>query len=390
MVVWDEAFTYYNFGPTHPMAPIRLALTARLAYDLGLFDLPNVTVHVVDPATDEQLQRVHDAAYIDKVKAASADPENADPSTGLEHADNPAFVGIHETSARIFGAGLQAARSLIEDDVQHAVNFCGGMHHAMHDRASGFCVYNDLAATIHELLDNGFDRVAYVDIDAHHGDGTEALFWDDPRVMTISLHETGRSLFPGTGFPDDMGGTNAEGIAVNVALPPGTSDRGWLRAIHSVVHPLVREFRPQVLVTQHGADSHYQDPLAHLNVSVDGQRLAAESLHDLAHEVCDGRWIATGGGGYELVDVVPRAWAHLIAIAAHHPIEPETPVPQGWRDHVAEVMGGSKTPETMTDGQDPWWQSWEIGYDPQDAVDRAIMATRQKVFPLHGLDPWFD
>jgi acetoin utilization protein AcuC len=228
-----------------------------------------------------------------------------------------------------------------------------------------------------------------VDVDVHHGDGTQAVFWDDPRVLTISVHETGRMLFPGTGFPDELGSTRAEGSAVNVALPPGTGDAGWLRAVHATVPPLVRAFAPDVLVTQHGCDTHFLDPLAHLAVSLDAQRAATESLHRLSHEVCDGRWVATGGGGYEVVDVVPRAWAHLVAIAAHAPVAPSTELPPDWLEHV-RMRFGRQGPARMTDGRDPWWRSWEVGYDPEDAVDRAVMATRKAVFPLHGLDPWFD
>ena len=163
--------------------------------------------------------------------------------------------------------------------------------------------------------------MAYVDVDVHHGDGVEAIFWDDPRVLTISLHETGQFLFPGTGFSGDVGGEGAEGSAVNVALPPGTGDAGWLRAFHAVVPDLVREFAPDVLVTQHGCDSHAEDPLAHLMLSVDGQRAAYVALHELAHEVAGGRWVATGGGGYALVDVVPRAWSHLLGVVSGAPLD---------------------------------------------------------------------
>ena len=178
--------------------------------------------------------------------------------------------------------------------------------------ASGFCVYNDAAVAIAWALAAGAERVAYVDVDVHHGDGVEAAFWDDPRVLTISLHESGRYLFPGTGSPNDVGGPGAEGRAVNVALPPGTGDDGWLRAFHAVVPPLLERFDPQLLVTQHGCDSHALDPLAHLELSVDGQRATYAALHDLAHRYAGGRWVALGGGGYALVQVVPRAWAHLV------------------------------------------------------------------------------
>jgi acetoin utilization protein AcuC len=389
-VIWDDSFTRYDFGPSHPMAPLRLDLTARLARALGLFvDARRVEVVGAEPADDALLETVHDPAYVAAVKAASLDPSSADLDRGLGTEDDPAFVGMHEASARIVQGSADLASAIWRGEIEHGVNFCGGLHHAMPDRASGFCVYNDAAVAIKRLLDEGAERVAYVDVDVHHGDGVERVFWDDPRVLTISVHESGRVLFPGTGFPEDMGGPHAEGDAVNVSLPPGTSDAGWLRAVHAVVPQLLRHVRPDVLVTQHGCDSHFLDPLAHLAVSVDAHRAVQRSVHDLAHEVCDGRWLALGGGGYEIVDVVPRSWTHLVAIAAHTPIPTSTPVPQDWLEHVLTLLG-RPGPAHMGDGRDPWWRSWEVGYDPEDAVDRAIMATRSKVFPVHGLDPWFD
>jgi acetoin utilization protein AcuC len=388
-VIWDDSFTRYDFGPSHPMAPLRLDLTARLARALGLFDDPDrVEVVGAQPASDELLETVHDRAYVAAVKAASADPAAAQAERGLGTEDDPAFLGMHEASARVVQGSVDLASAIWRGEIEHGVNFCGGLHHALADRASGFCVYNDVAAAIRRLLDEGAERVAYVDVDVHHGDGVERLFWNEPRVLTVSVHESGRVLFPGTGFPDEVGGPAAEGSAVNVSLPPGTSDAGWLRAVHAVAPQLVRAFDPDVLVTQHGCDSHFLDPLAHLAVSVDAQRAVQSSLHDLAHEVCDGRWLALGGGGYEIVDVVPRSWSHLVAIAAHLPLPTSTPVPQDWLDHVRTLLG-RHGPAHMGDGRDAWWRSWEVGYDPEDAVDRAVMATRTRIFPLHGLDPWF-
>ena len=388
-VVWDPDFNRYDFGPSHPMAPVRLDLTARLADQLGLFDLPGMQVGGAGVASDDLLGTVHDLDYVRAVQHASEHPDDAEESRGLGTTDDPAFAGMHDASARVLQASVDCADQVWSGEVRHAVNFCGGLHHAFRDRAAGFCVYNDVAAAVQRLLDAGASKVAYVDVDVHHGDGTQALFWDDPRVLTISVHETGRVLFPGTGFPDETGGPGAEGSAVNVALPPGTGDRDWLRAVHAVVPALVRAFAPEALVTQHGCDTHALDPLAHLAVSLDAQRLVAETLHDLSHEVCDGRWVATGGGGYEIVDVVPRSWAHLVGIAAHAPVPPSTAVPEAWRDHVRSAFGRTG-PLRMTDGADTWWRSWEVGYDPADALDRAVMATRKAVFPLHGLDPYFD
>ncbi len=379
-VVWDDALTSYNFGPGHPLAPVRVELTMELARDLGVLD--GVELSGCEPASDDELALVHKRDYIDAVKGVSA-TGRPDLSCGLGTADNPAFAGVHEASALIAGATLEAARAVWTGRAEHAVNVAGGLHHAMADTASGFCVYNDPAVAIAWLLSQGASKVAYVDVDVHHGDGVQALFHDDPRVLTISLHESPRTLFPGTGFP---GETGAQGTAVNVALAAGCGDGDWLRAFHAVVPPLLREFGPQVLVTQHGCDSHALDPLAHLMLSVDGQRTAYAALHRLAHETAGGRWVATGGGGYELVQVVPRAWTHLIAEAAGSPIDPATTTPQSWRTLVRDRTGETP-PLTMSDGRTPDFRDISAGYDPGDPIDQAIMATRNAVFPYHGLDP---
>jgi acetoin utilization protein AcuC len=268
-------------------------------------------------------------------------------------------------------------------ETEHAANVAGGLHHAMPDGAAGFCIYNDPAVAIAWLLENGAERVAYVDVDVHHGDGVQKAFYDDPRVMTISLHESPRSLFPGTGFAHEIG---AAGTSVNVALPPGTGDRGWMRAFEGVVPPLLRSFAPQIMVTQQGCDTHMSDPLAHLSLTVDGQRAIYQRLHELVHEVADGRWVLTGGGGYELVQVVPRAWTHLLAEASGHPVDPRTACPDDWRE-LARIRTGEIAPKVMTDGFQVEVQTWGEGYDPANPIDQAILATRRAVFPEHGLLP---
>jgi acetoin utilization protein AcuC len=384
-VVFEPSLTEYDFGPAHPMSPVRVDLTMRLAEELGVVGgrLQRVPAPV---ASDDLIARVHDDALIEAVIRAGKAPDTYDEVRGLGTDDNPVFPDMHHATAHIVGASVEAFRRVWSGDLLHAVNITGGLHHAMRDRASGFCIYNDVAVGIQHLLDQGAERVAYVDVDVHHGDGVERIFWDDPRVLTISLHETGQMLFPGTGFPRDLGGPEALGSAVNVALPPGTGDGGWLRAFHAVVPPLVREFRPEVLVTQHGCDSHIDDPLAHLMLTIDGQRAAYLALHDLAHEVAGGRWVATGGGGYALVEVVPRAWTHLLAIVGGAPLDPLTDTPDAWRDHVRTALG-RVAPYRMTDGRTPAYRDWTEGYDPDAWLDRAIHATRMEAFPLHGLDP---
>jgi acetoin utilization protein AcuC len=293
---------------------------------------------------------------------------------------------MHDASALVTGATLAAARAAWTGAAEHGASIAGGLHHAMRGNASGFCVYNDPAIAIAWLLGAGAERVAYVDIDVHHGDGVQAAFYDDPRVLTISLHESPATLFPGTGWPSETGGAEATGSAVNVALPGGTGDAGWLRAFHAVVPPLLRVFRPAILVSQHGCDTHWLDPLADLQLTIDAQRAAHAAIHELAHQVADGRWLLTGGGGYELLQVVPRTWTHLLAEAAGRPIDPAARIPAAWRE-FASRRTGRQAPELMTEGAPSAYASFESGYDPAEPVDQAIMATRMAVFPEHGLMP---
>ncbi|WP_432086680.1 acetoin utilization protein AcuC [Streptomyces sp. bgisy095] len=384
LLMWDEAVTQYDFGSEHPMDPVRLALTMSLVRAHGLDRA--VDVVAAKPAGDSTLRLVHREDYVAAVRAASADPRRADQAYGLGTVDDPAFAGMHEVSALIAGQSVGAAEAIWRGEAAHAVNFSGGLHHAMPGAASGFCVYNDASLAIARLLELGAERVAYVDVDVHHGDGVQAAFWEDPRVLTVSLHEHPRTLFPQTGWPEETGAPGAgEGGAVNVALPAGTGDAGWLRAFHAVVPEVIADFRPQVLVTQHGADTHFEDPLAHLAVSLDAQRAVQEACHELAHEHAGGKWLALGGGGYAVVDVVPRSWTHLVGIAAHAPVDPASVIPSSWRDEVYARTRQS-APARMTDGRWPVaFRDWSEGYDPADRLDQAVIATRRAAFPLRGL-----
>ncbi len=389
-VAWDKQLAGYDFGTAHPMAPLRIELTIELARAFGLFHRGEVTLAAPAAATDAELELIHDPAYIKMVKLAGDRtlagtlPARVLLMYGLGTDDDPVFPRMHDAAALVAGATLAAARAVWTSAAQHGASIAGGLHHAMAGYASGFCVYNDPAIAIAWLLGQGAERVAYVDVDVHHGDGVQAAFWNDPRVLTISLHEDPATLFPGTGRPAEVGGPAADGSAVNVALPAGTGDAGWLRAFYAVVPPLLREFAPQVLVSQHGCDTHWSDPLANLELSIDAQRRAHAALHELAHEVAGGRWLLTGGGGYQHVQVVPRSWTHLLAEAAGSPIDPLTPTPELWREYVAEVTSQT-APELMTDNMPARYTEFEAGHNPGDPVDRSIMATRRAVFPLHGL-----
>lgn len=372
------------------MDPARLIATANLSGALGLCDLPQVTREESRVATDQELKLVHSDDFIGAVKQVGDDPSQSLPEYGLGTDDTPTYPGMHQASARLVGGSLIAAQKVLEGSAVHAVNFAGGMHHASTSKASGFCVYNDCAVAIQYLLDQGVHRIAYIDVDAHHGDGTQNIFWDNPNVMTISMHESGATLFPWTGFCDEIGPDGvAAGTSVNIALPQNVSDAGWVRAFSAVVPQVLREFQPEIIISQHGCDAHSTDYLTNLKISVDAQREVAAYISVLASELCEGRWIATGGGGYSIFDAAPRVWSHLIGISTGSPVSLSLNTPQRWQDFISQKYG-VHAPESMGDGWDMDWQDWTEGYNPEEDIDRVIIATRKHVFPLWGLDPYYD
>jgi acetoin utilization protein AcuC len=350
VLVYSPEIVAYDHGSDHPLKPVRVMLTRELIRVYGLIDGRRVEEVPARVATDDELRLVHTDRYLDAVRrAGDGEPGNWF-RFGFGPGDNPIFPGMHEASARVAGASLVAAEGVLSGRAEHAFNPAGGLHHAMPERASGFCVYDDPAVAIAWLLDQGVDRIAYVDVDVHHGDGPQAIFWEDPRVLTISIHESGRYLFPGTGFADERGGGDAEGSKVNVPLPPGTGDDGWLEAFRAVVPPLVRAWRPDVLVTQLGCDTHHTDPLAHLALSTRAYRAAAVVLHDLAHSGAGGRWVATGGGGYQWARVVPRAWTIYFSEMAERRVPDDIPVE--WLD-LARESGGLGVPDRLSEEPPP-------------------------------------
>ena len=336
----------YDHGPQHPLRPARVLLTWELIRAYGIPDRPNVTEVTAKVATDEQVGLVHTPEFIEATKRAGEGGPGSWGRFGYGPGDNPVFPGMHRAAAAVAGASLQAAEEILAGRSLHAFNAAGGLHHAMPSRASGFCVYDDPAIAIAWMLDRGVERVAYVDVDVHHGDGPQAIFWNDPRVLTISLHESGRYLFPGTGFEDERGGGDAEGTKINVPLDPSTGDAEWLEAFRAVVPRRVMEFGPDVLVTQLGCDTHRTDPLAHLQLTTGAYREAARMLHELAHQAAGGRWLATGGGGYQWARVVPRAWTIYFAEMAEASI-PER-IPDEWLE-AARREGGDDVPTSLAD-----------------------------------------
>ncbi len=390
----DDAALAYDLGPEHPLAPVRVELTHALIDALGLSRGPGVVRPVPVPADPDDLLRVHDPAYVAVVRDLSARLRGAtDPAAvaraagaavhGLGPGDTPAFAGMHEASLAVVGATVTAAREVLSGRALHAFNPGGGLHHAMPARAAGFCVYNDPAVAIAALLRDGAERVAYVDVDVHHGDGVEEVFRGDPRVLTVSIHESGRFLFPGTGEPDDVGDPGAEGSVVNVPLAPRTPGAVWLGAFDAVVEPVVRAFAPDVLVTQLGCDTHHLDPLAHLALTLDDMAAIYARLHRLAHEAADGRWVATGGGGYRLVDVVPRAWTLALAemTGAWRTGRPAA-LPPDWVDLVRDRLGAAAPGDLSDEG--PALEAPALAA-VRGFAELSVGAVRRHAFPHHGL-----
>jgi acetoin utilization protein AcuC len=373
-LIWygDDA-PWYDHGPQHPLRPARVILTRELIKAYGIVGGDRVVETAARDATLDELMLVHSDRYIDAVKRAGHGERGHWSAFGFGPGDNPIFPQMHEASARVAGASLAAAEAVLSERAQHAFNPAGGLHHAMPERASGFCVYDDPAIAIAWLLQQGMERIAYVDVDVHHGDGPQAIFYRDPRVLTISLHQYGW-IFPGTGDVDESGAGEAMGTKVNVPFPASTTDQEWVTAFREIVPPLVTEWKPDVLVTQLGCDTHVTDPLAELGLSMNAYRETATALHELAHETAGGRWLATGGGGYQWARVVPRAWTIYFAEMAGREVPDE--IPESWIE-TAEREAGYEVPATLSEPA--------TGPGNRSAVELVIDRVKTRIFPAHGL-----
>ncbi len=306
--IYTERYGDYDYGPAHPLKILRLTLTYELIRAYGLLSLPSMRLVETREATEEELSLFHSPDYMDILKRGSqGSPVGDSFMYGLGPGDNPIFEGLWEWSLLATGASIQSAQLVAEEEADIAFNIAGGLHHALEDRASGFCYVNDPVIVILWLLDRG-KRVAYIDIDAHHGDGVQRAFYKTDRVMTISLHENGHFLFPGSGFEHEMGEGEGMGFSINVPLHPFTDDEIYLWAFEEVIPPLIKGFKPEVMVTQLGVDSFYSDPLAHLCLTTNGYSEVIDKLKALSIP-----WIALGGGGYEVTNVA-RAWTLAWAI----------------------------------------------------------------------------
>jgi acetoin utilization protein AcuC len=357
----------YDLGPAHPLTPRRFGpgidlLTAVSGGPPRLLE--------PEPASDEALRAIHAADYIRTVRRFGTTPFGA-AEAGIGPGDTPAFSGMHEAAGAVAGGSLQAMEMILVGEASHAFHPGGGLHHAMRDRAAGFCIYNDPALAIRRARAVGL-RVLYVDLDVHHGDGVQAIHADDPGVLTFSIHQSGRTLFPGTGSVGELGEGAAAGTVLNLPLDPGTGERGWLGALRMILPEIAAAFGPEVVVSQHGADAHAWDPLANLRVTTTAMGEAARLVDTIAHRWAGGRWLATGGGGYDAYRVVPRAWS-LVWLAALH-AEWRLPVPAAWRerwDAEAARYGSTPLPVWLEDEANAGLRADAT----QDLADRRAVET---------------
>lgn len=307
--VYSDQLLKYRFSHDHPFNQTRVKLTYDLLKSLNSLDDSDIIPPRI--ASDEELELVHDPRFIEAVKLAGEGKlsEEIGHNYGIGTEDTPIFPGMHEASALLVGATLSAVDHVMTGKSKHALSLGGGLHHGFRGKASGFCVYNDSAVAIRYMQKKYNVRVLYVDTDAHHGDGVQWTFYDDPEVCTLSIHETGRYLFPGTGNVTERGSGKGYGYSFNIPLDAFTEDDSWIHAYTTAFTEVTEFFKPDVIFTQNGADSHYYDPLTHLSATMKIYREIPKLAHRLAHQYCDGRWIAVGGGGYDIWRVVPRAWS---------------------------------------------------------------------------------
>ena len=331
LVTVEDIARAYDFGSSHPLRPERVLLTYERIRALGLVDGERVCEVPSRSAGDEEIEAAHAAEFVQIVKDIDAGivDERAGRVYGLGTPDNPIFANMHRASAAVCGATVTAAEVVASGRARHAFNPAGGLHHARRSEASGFCIYNDPAVAIAKVLHlQPAWRVMYVDVDVHHGDGVQWIFYDNPRVLTVSLHQSGRYLYPGTGFEDEVGAGDALGTAANVPLMPLTGNDDYLWALDRVLKELARAFRPHLVLTQLGADTHYGDPLANLGLTLAAYPRMARILHEVAHGFAEGRWVATGGGGYQAETIVPLVWTMHFAEMCDR----SGSIPDGWLD----------------------------------------------------------
>ncbi len=373
--IYGPRFKEYDLGPSHPMRPARVERTYELIRACHLLEGENVLFSSPPVAEESRIALIHSPEYMEAVRSPDEGRPMPTPAEfGFGTSDNPIIRGMYDASALVAGASIQAADLVADGKVSAAFNPAGGLHHAHRARAAGFCVFNDVAIAIAHLRERCGDgvKIAYVDIDAHHGDGVQEAFYDCRDVLTISVHEWGRYLFPGTGYPEDLGEGEGEGFSVNLPLAPYTTDEVYLWAFREAVIPLLEAFEPDFVVSQLGADTHFRDPLTHMNLTTHGFAAVVDEIAARAP-----RWIATGGGGYDLT-VVPRAWT--LAFARMAEVEPPELIPES----QAHLYRSSNDPPRLHDDEAPAVSEKKISA-ARHFAEEMVGELRGRVFPYHGL-----
>jgi len=378
IIVYHDDYLKYDFGESHVLREERLLLAEMLMENYGLIG-PSEAMKVTPlPATYDDFATVHDTKYLDTLKRLSADPAGSSTEYGLGIADNPVFAGMFEASAIQIGGTLRACDAVAKGETDRAFNLGGGFHHAMPDKAAGFCLINDIAIGLKRLLTKyDLKRILYLDIDVHHADGVEKVFEGDPRVLNISLHEDGHYLFPGTGAVNDIGIGDGEGYTVNVPLPPYTGDASYLHAFKEIVLPLAESFRPEIIFTQLGADAHFADPLAHLNLTTRAYEEIGETLDDFSRQHCDGRWIGVTGGGYDIM-LCPRIWTLLFSQMVGR--EVGNNLPAEWMEYCKITYATVPENGLLRDAATGTEET-----TVSRSVAKVIDSVKQKAFGYHGL-----
>ena len=389
--IYSDELANYEYSPTHPFKPIRAKLTLDLCRRYGLIERPWIRLITPQPLGFEALAEFHDPTYLKFLQAVSAKAADKGlrpdaPGIGQEGSfdldlqilryglgtdEHPIFPGVYEYSALTCGATLLGAQMVASGEIRVAFNPVGGFHHGAKDHAEGFCYVNDVAVAITHLLKKDV-RVAFVDIDAHHGNGVQDAFYQDDRVLKISFHETGREIYPGSGFEDEIGAGKGKGYNVNVPLPRETDDEAFVRAFEEIVPPLLNAYAPDMVIAELGADTHVGDPLTHLSLTNNGYCLAVRKLAELAPKI-----LALGGGGYDLYKTA-RSWT--LAWAILNKLEP--------RDEYAGIVGGMMFGPEVEMGDLHDKEVYTVGIVKRQInkeIDRILDFIRQNVFPIHKI-----
>ncbi|MEX2414869.1 MAG: acetoin utilization protein AcuC [Paenibacillaceae bacterium] len=356
--IYDSTELQYRFHESHPFNQQRLLLTQQLLFQIHALSSSDF---VKPKKLDEQaLLAVHTTEFVSMVKALSISAPSTEAISraeqyGLGLGDTPFFRGMHEATLTTVAGSVTAVELVMSGERKQALHLAGGLHHAFRNKAAGFCVYNDASVAIAHIHERYGARVLYIDTDVHHGDGVQEIFYSDPHVCTFSIHETGKYLFPGTGYASDRGHGDGFGYSFNLPMEPYTEDESWLDCFQAAIHKVAAFFKPDIIISQHGCDAHYYDPLSHQHCSMKIYLEMPSMIKNLADVWCDGRWVALGGGGYDIWRVVPRAWSLLWLAMIDHPLidqlraHPSTPLPIEWISQVQVDSPDTLVPTWMDD-----------------------------------------